>query len=233
MPEPIQLTIAKLWRAFLSLAVFILVLGIALFLVAGDVGWINGWVFIGVFTVLTGLSIPYLWRVNPDIFEARSRIHEGTKAWDRMILYLLVAAFCAIFPLAALDAVRFQWSIVPLWVTVVGFVLLTVGYLGSIWVYATNKFAEPSVRIQTDRRQTVITSGPYKIVRHPLYMWSSLLVLAAPLALGSYWAVLPALVMILLLVVRTVLEDRTLQAELEGYVEYAQHVRYRLIPGIW
>jgi protein-S-isoprenylcysteine O-methyltransferase Ste14 len=233
MPETKRFPSATLLRAVLSLAAFNLLLGIVLFLSAGDIRWVAGWVFLAVFTVLTGPSIAYLWRVNPDIFVARSKIHEGTKAWDKVILSLLVIAFFAIFPLAALDAARFHWSTCPLWVMVVGYLMMTVGYLGSIWVYATNKFAEPSVRIQTERRQTVVTNGPYKIVRHPLYMWSFFFVLGLPLALGSYWATIPGLIMTIILVVRTALEDRTLQAELQGYKEYAKRVRYRLIPGIW
>jgi protein-S-isoprenylcysteine O-methyltransferase Ste14 len=115
----------------------------------------------------------------------------------------------------------------------VGYVLLCVGWGGSIWVYAVNRFAEPTVRIQTDRGQTVIDTGPYAIVRHPLYMWSLLLFPAFPLALGSYWALVPGALAALVLVVRTALEDRTLQRELPGYAEYAQRVRYRLVPGIW
>jgi protein-S-isoprenylcysteine O-methyltransferase Ste14 len=233
MPEPRQVPIATLLRAVLSLAAFNLLLGIILFLAAGDIRWVDAWVFLAVFTVLTGPSIAYLWRVNRDIFVARSKIHEGTKAWDKMIVSLLVIAFFTIFPLAALDAARFHWSTVPLWVMVVGYLVMIVGYLGSIWVYATNKFAEPSVRIQTERGQTVVTRGPYKIVRHPLYMWSFFFVLGLPLALGSFWAIIPGLIMSIVLVVRTALEDRTLQAELEGYAEYAKSVRYRLIPGIW
>ena len=103
----------------------------------------------------------YLWRTNPDIFAARSKIHAGTKRWDKVLLALLFPSFLAIFPVAALDAGRWHWSSVPLWLVVLGYVLLFIGFLISVWVEAVNKFAEPGVRIQTERGQTVIDTGPY------------------------------------------------------------------------
>jgi protein-S-isoprenylcysteine O-methyltransferase Ste14 len=211
---------------------FVLFLAAALFLPAGDLTWTNGWLFIAFFAALTAPSIAYLWRVNPDVFVARSRIHRGTKGWDLVLVVLLLLAFFAIFPIAGLDA-RFGWSAVPGWLLAAGYVLTAVGYVGSIWVYATNRFAEPTVRIQQERGQSVVSTGPYAIVRHPLYMWSLFFVLGFPLALGSYWALVPGAALTILLVVRTALEDRTLQAELDGYKEYASRVRYRLIPGVW
>ncbi len=222
-----------LLRSILSLVFFDLFLAAALFLPAGDLGWVGGWVFIAVITALTVPSIAYLWRVNPDIFAARSKIHAGTKAWDKAIVLALMLAFLGVFPVAALDAVRFRWSAVPPWLVGVGYLLTVAGCLGSVWVYATNKFAEPTVRIQKDRGQTVISTGPYAIVRHPLYLWSLLLFLGIPLALGSYWALAPGVIAAAVLVVRTAVEDRTLRAELEGYQEYARRVRHRLIPGVW
>jgi protein-S-isoprenylcysteine O-methyltransferase Ste14 len=222
-----------LLRSVLSLAGFVLLLGVVLFLPAGDLRWANGWLFIAFFTAVTVPSIAYLWRVNPEIFVARSKIHEGTKGWDKVMVLCLLIAFFAIFPVAALDAARFQWSDVPPWLVTVGYLLTTVGYLGSVWVYATNKFAEPTVRIQRERGQTVVSTGPYAIVRHPLYTWSLFLFPGFPLALGSYWAMVPAGIATIILVVRTAMEDRTLHAELEGYRDYARRVRYRLIPGVW
>ncbi len=232
MPEPGRVTIAVFLRAVLSLVGFVLILGVGLFLPAGDIGWPIGWIFLAVFTLLTVPSLVYLWRVNPDIFVARSKIRAGTKGWDKVLVSVLLLAFFATFPLAALDA-RFGWSSVPAWLVAVGYALSAIGYLGSVWVYATNRFAEPTVRIQRERGQTVISTGPYAIVRHPLYLWSLFLFPGFPLALGSYWALAPGSVAAVVLVVRTALEDRTLQEELEGYKEYARRVRSRLIPGIW
>jgi protein-S-isoprenylcysteine O-methyltransferase Ste14 len=116
---------------------------------------------------------------------------------------------------------------------VVGYALLAIGMFISAWAGSVNKFAEPTVRIQTDRGHKVIDTGPYAIVRHPGYVAAFFLFSGIALALGSLWALIPAAVASLLLVVRTQLEDRTLQNELEGYKEYAKRVGYRLIPGIW
>jgi protein-S-isoprenylcysteine O-methyltransferase Ste14 len=114
-----------------------------------------------------------------------------------------------------------------------GYSLLIVGMLGVTWAESVNKFFEPTVRIQTDRGHRVIDFGPYDIVRHPGYVSGFLVFIGTPLCLGSLWALIPAVLACLLLVVRTVWEDRTLRMELTGYEAYAQRVRYRLIPGVW
>jgi protein-S-isoprenylcysteine O-methyltransferase Ste14 len=178
------------------------------------------------------LASAYLWRTNPEIFVARSKFHHGTKRWDKVVLFILFPSFMAIFPLAGLDW-RFQWTCVPPWLVGVGYVLLILGMGLSIWPMKVNKFAEPSVRIQTDRGHTVIDTGPYAIVRHPMYFSAFFVFFGSALALGSFWALIPATVANVVLVVRTALEDRTLQNELPGYREYARRVRYRLMPGVW
>ena len=218
-------------KSWLLLIVWNLFLAVIMFVPAG-IHWTLGWLFLAVFTIYTVLSCWYLWRVNPEIFVARSKVHQGTKSWDKVLMVLLLASFLAIFVTAALDA-RFGWSLVSIPVIVVGYVLFTVGFAGSIWVYAVNKFAEPSVRIQRDREQKVIDTGPYAIVRHPLYAASVVLIAGTALALGSYWAFVPGAVGTLVMVVRIVLEDRTLQDELEGYKAYASRTPYRLVPGVW
>jgi protein-S-isoprenylcysteine O-methyltransferase Ste14 len=134
---------------------------------------------------------------------------------------------------AALDDGRFHWLPLPWWVCVLGYALLIIGMLGVTWAESVNKFFERTVRIQTDRGHHVIDSGPYAIVRHPGYVFISILLVSTPLALGSLWALIPAVLACLVLIVRTVLEDRTLREELAGYEKYAQRVRYRLIPGVW
>jgi len=157
----------------------------------------------------------------------------GTKRWDKVLIALLMLSFLALFPLAALDSGRFHWSSVPAWLIVLGYALLCIGFFISIWAEAVNKFAEPSVRIQTERGHKVIDTGPYAIIRHPLYFGSLFLFLGIPLALGSYWALIPAAAATVTIVVRTILEDRTLQNELPGYKEYTSRVPRRLIPGLW
>lgn len=220
-----------LLRNSLSLVGFSILIGAALFVPAG-LTWRNAWIFLIVFLALMIASMIYLWRVNPDIFVARSRIHQGTKSWDKLVLALVLPAFFGVFVVAGLDA-RFAWSAVPPWMVLAGYVLLIVGFIASDWVYAVNRFAEPSVRIQKDRGQTVIDTGPYWIVRHPLYVAGGLLMIGIALALSSFMALILVGIGCIVLVIRTVFEDRMLQLELEGYRDYALRVRYRLIPGVW
>ncbi|MBN1507591.1 MAG: isoprenylcysteine carboxylmethyltransferase family protein, partial [Sedimentisphaerales bacterium] len=165
-------------------------------------------------------SAVYLWRVNPEIFVARGKIHAGTKPWDKVLLVLLLVSFLAILVVAPLDAGRFHWSSVPLWLTVLGYILLCVNFFLSVWAESVNQFAEPSVRIQTDRGHKVVDTGPYAIVRHPMYLSGLFLCAGIPLTLGSFWALIPAAVATVVLIVRTIMEDKTLQKELEGYKEY-------------
>jgi protein-S-isoprenylcysteine O-methyltransferase Ste14 len=231
MPDEPRLSTAALRRTMLSGVIFFIVLFIAMFLPAGDMQWAKGWLFLLVFLVLVVLAIAYLWRVNPDIFVARSKIHEDTKGWDKVLVSIIVLAHMAEFPVAAFDDGRFHWSNVPWWVVVLGYVLLCLGFFVFTWVEKVNRFAEPGVRIHAE--QKVIDTGPYATVRHPMYAGAVPYFVGIALALGSYWALVPAASAILLLVVRTAMEDRTLHEELAGYREYAARVRYRLAPGVW
>jgi len=199
-----------------------------MFLPAG-LGWRQGWLFLAAFAIEIALEALYIWRKNPELFVARSKLHKGTKGWDRALFYLLQALILAIFPVAGLD----HSSAAPWWIVVLGYALFTLGMAGTGWVMSVNKFAEMSVRIQTDRGHQVVDTGPYAYVRHPFYVATFPLLAGMPLALGSYWALVPAAVAGVALILRTALEDRTLQRELPGYREYTGRVRYRLAPGVW
>ena len=214
-------------RAILSVGGFFLLLAAAMFLPAGT-RWTRGWLFLAVFFVEMALMALYLWRTNPAILAARSKIQAGTKGWDRPLFYILQILILAIFPVAATDHAP-----APTGVVVLGYLLLSVGMAGNAWVLSVNKFAEMTVRIQAERSHHVVDRGPYAIVRHPMYVAFFPVAAGMPLALGSYWALIPAAIAAALLVVRTVLEDRMLQRELAGYKEYAGRIRYRLIPGVW
>jgi protein-S-isoprenylcysteine O-methyltransferase Ste14 len=204
-----------------------------LLLPAGTWLWVRGWVFVGVFYAAVALSSFYLRRANPDVLAARINRHQGTEHWDRILLGCLVLLWLALFPVAALDDERYGWFPVPSWVCAVGYVQLLVGLGIMTWAEAVNKYFEPTVRIQTDRGQTVIDTGPYAIVRHPGYVGGVLFFLGMPLSLGSLWALIPAVMVSLVLIVRTKWEDETLEAKLAGYKEYSQRVKYRLVPGVW
>src|SRR5262245_22794439 len=218
-------------QAILALGGFALFLVIAMFL-PGGFGWTTGWVFLLVFIFQMTVATLYLWSTNPEIFVARSKIHAETKRWDKLVLVFVLFSFFAIFPTAGLDH-RYGWSFVPLWLVVAGYLQFTLVMIGTVWADRVNKFAEPGVRIQADRGHTVIDSGPYAIVRHPIYVAGFLIVVGLPLALGALWALIPVALAIPILIVRTNFEDRMLQAELSGYKEYASRVRYKLVPGVW
>jgi protein-S-isoprenylcysteine O-methyltransferase Ste14 len=220
----------RLLRILVGLPVFF---AIFMFLPAGSLAWLKGWLFLLFFLGALAAGTLFLWRANPEVIAARSRIHEGTKRWDRVLLCVFLPSMYAIVPVAALDDCRFHWFPLPWWVSGVGYVCMSVGLGFSVWAEAVNKFFEPTVRIQTDRGQTVIDTGPYAIVRHPGYVGIFFMALGTALALGSFWALIPASVATVLLIIRTLWEDETLQAELTGYKHYASRVRYRLIPGIW
>jgi protein-S-isoprenylcysteine O-methyltransferase Ste14 len=227
-PKPMSRTTAILYAIGLPLALLALV-----FLPAGRIDWIPGWIFIAVTGAAFSLSALLLARVNPVIYRARSRLQPGTEKWDLILLAILLPAMVVEVPLATLDAGRMGWSDVPLWVVLTGYVLLIGGIAVTSWAQAVNPFFEPGVRIQKERAQRVITSGPYRLVRHPGYTAAIAMFVGIPLALASWWALLPAALAIAPLVVRTSWEDRLLLTELSGYADYARRTRYRLLPGVW
>ncbi|WP_175422066.1 methyltransferase family protein [Agrobacterium tumefaciens] len=227
-PKPMSRAAAILYAIISPVSLLALI-----FLPAGRIDWCPGWVFVAVVAAAFGLSALVLARVNPAIFRARSRFQPGTKTWDLFLVTGILLAFAAEIPVAALDAGRMGWSTVPLWAILLGYILLVGGIAVTAWAQAVNPFFEPGVRIQSERGQRVITSGPYGIVRHPGYTAAIAMFTGIPPALGSWVALLPAALAIALLILRTGREDRLLQAELPGYADYARERRYRLFPGIW
>jgi protein-S-isoprenylcysteine O-methyltransferase Ste14 len=226
-------TPAQLLSTVKRLIATLIILALLLFVPAGRITWTRGWIFLLVFAPLMVIAILYFRRVNPQMFAVRSRVHPGTKRWDKVVIGLLFLAILAIPPVAGLDDGQFNWSTISSSVVGLGYILLVAGWILVAWAETVNPFFEPGVRIQTERGHHVIDTGPYAIVRHPGYFASFLLFAGFALTLGSWWALIPAGFASLLLVLRTVWEDRTLHAELPGYAAYAQRVRWRLIPGVW
>ncbi len=227
-PPPMPRRTALAYAVGLPLALLALI-----FLPAGSLTWAPGWLFLGVLVIGFALSALVLARVNPVIFRARSRFQPGTKGWDKALLAVMLPAMTAVLPVAALDAGRYHDASVPAWMVVLGYFGMLAGIAVAAWAQAVNPFFEPGVRIQSERLQRVIDSGPYRVVRHPGYIAALWLFFGMALALGSFWALLPAALAAALLIVRTAWEDRLLQAELAGYAAYAQRVRWKLIPGLW
>jgi protein-S-isoprenylcysteine O-methyltransferase Ste14 len=207
---------------------------VILFLAAGRLDWTAGWVYLGMNFITQALSAMVLLPRRPDMLAERSKVREGTKGWDRVLApAIVIFGTLTVLVTAGLDA-RFGWS-APIGSGLWGAALaLAFGsQMFVLWAMASNPFFAATVRIQDERGHRVVSSGPYRFVRHPGYLGSLIYNLAIPLVLGSLWTFLPALLTIVLLAIRTRLEDRTLQAELPGYSEYQAVVRHRLIPGVW
>jgi protein-S-isoprenylcysteine O-methyltransferase Ste14 len=205
-----------------------------LFIPAGRPGWVMGWAFIGLHLAYFTINMIVLAQKSPTLIAERSRlVTEDTKGWDKMFTLVSAPLFLGVWIVAGLDE-RFGWSPqLTLATQVAAMVLMMLGYSLFSWAMVSNPFFSRVVRIQGDRGHSVATGGPYRYVRHPGYVGFIIASLATPLALGSLWALIPAALAIIALVVRTALEDRTLHEELPGYAEYARRTRYRLMPGVW
>ena len=212
-----------------------LLMSSTLFLSAGTLNWPKAWIFIGMFVFYFVTWVSWGLRNDPDLLVERAQAMEKEnqgKSWDKIIVRINLLVSFFVYIVAGLDF-RFQWSSVNNALQWLGFVLLLLGYALPQFALTNNRFASGIVRIQTDRGHTVSTGGPYQFIRHPMYLGSLFADFGTPLFFGSYWALIPAVVMATLFIYRTWREDRTLQEELPGYKEYAQKVRFRLVPGIW
>jgi len=207
-----------------------------IFLAAWTLRWWNAWAYYA--TVLVGALSSRLAIAlrHPDLLAERGRSMESddAKPGDRLIVLLAALLLPTIgLVVAGLDH-RFGWTtVLPTGVHVTGLVMLAAGYALGAWAMAVNRFFSAVVRIQKERGHSVVTGGPYRVVRHPSYAGGLLATLGIPLLLNSWWAFLPALGVVALTIVRTRLEDRTLQKELPGYAAYARRTRFRLMPGVW
>jgi protein-S-isoprenylcysteine O-methyltransferase Ste14 len=161
-------------------------------------------------------------------------LHKDQKIWDKVIMLLFFIAGIGLYLVPGFDVVRYEWSeSLPLWMKVLAMLVHLPCFVLLAWVMRENTYLSQVVKIDEERGHTVITTGPYALVRHPMYIVVFVLLFAVPVALGSRFALILAMFLTVLLIVRTYLEDRTLHAELEGYPEYAKKTPYRLIPGIW
>jgi len=175
-----------------------------------------------------------LLRIESDLTYERSKPGEGVKNWDKLILGLSILGSIIMYIIAGLDSGRFHWSPHFHWsIYLSGAILTLTGQLLFLIAQKQNRYFSSIVRIQTDREHTVCETGLYKFVRHPAYLGSLMQLAGFPLLFGSLWSHIPAIVSIILLLIRTNLEDRTLLTELKGYDVYANNTRYRIIPGLW
>lgn len=222
-------------KTIIQVAVRIALLPVLLFIPAGTLNWPEAWLFLIICLSWSGATLLWLIKNNPDLLKERLKmpIQKNQKGWDKVIVFALLILSMIWLPLPGLDAVRYQWSHVPLALKALGFIGLIPSFIIVFLTIKENAYLSTVVRIQQDRGHKVITTGPYRCVRHPMYSGMIILYLSFPLSLGSFYALIFSLAFILLIILRTHLEDRTLQKELPGYHEYAKRVRYRLVPGMW
>jgi protein-S-isoprenylcysteine O-methyltransferase Ste14 len=218
---------------FAAIAITFVLQAVLLFGSAGTLNWLWAWVYFAISLVTVAINGAIMLRTSPELIAERGRPKE-MQGWDKFVSGIGGAAMYLALPLVAGLDMRFGWTpALPVAWHVAGAALLTAGYGLTAWAMISNAYFSTAVRIQSERGHAVCRSGPYRYVRHPGYVGMTLQSLGMPFLLGSSWALLPALVAAVAMVIRTALEDRMLQAELHGYQEYTGEVRYRLIPGIW
>ena len=222
--------------AIMRLIIIVIFMLAVLFLSAGRLDWWEGWAYAGLALVVLIISRGVLLKTNPDLIIERmtARQKANVKPWDKIFVPIIALYMPLItWVVAGLDA-RFGWSPnLPDGIQVAALLLNFAGSMFSTWATFANPFFSSHVRIQTDRGHTVGRSGPYRFMRHPGYTGVVVSWLSTPIFFSSTWVWIPTMLAITGFIIRTALEDRTLQEELPGYKEYVQEVRYRLLPGIW
>lgn len=201
---------------------------------AGTFNWPEAWLYMIIqFSYSVILSV-WLKKNNPELLRDRMVfLKKNAKSWDKAIVFGTIPFFIALLVIPGLDAVRYQWSHVSFVPKTISFLVIIASLTLVFWVMKENAFLSRTVEIQKERQHKVITSGPYKYVRHPMYVGVITLFFVLPLALGSIYGLIPGAFLAIGIIIRTHLEDRTLHKELPGYKEYAERTKYRLLPGVW
>jgi len=210
------------------------VFGLALFLAAGTIFWTAGWAYLILFLGFSVTVTRWLLRHNPGLLKERmTGIGKANQpAWDKIFFVAVEIFFLAWLVLMPLDAVRFRWSQMPVWLQLAGAAILLSSFYIFFLTFRENPYLSPAVRLQPERGQTVISTGPYRYVRHPMYAGVIPFVVGTTLLLGS-WCGLLGLILMFGIAFRAVREERVLRAELPGYTAYTAGVRYRFIPYVW
>ncbi|MFZ5858502.1 MAG: methyltransferase family protein [Chloroflexota bacterium] len=215
--------------AIMRLAFGIVIIAAMLFWPAGTFDYWQGWMWLTVLAFALAFILVYLAQRDPALLDRRGRYSE-TRPEQRIIIALSALLYLAAFLLPGFDK-RFGWSDVPAWVSIAAQIVVAASLVFIFLVYKINTYASRVIEVQDE--QQVITSGPYALVRHPMYLGMLLMIILSPLALGSWWAVLPTLALPFILAARAKDEEALLADELKGYREYMQKTRYRLFPGLW
>lgn len=230
--NPHAKTVAIKQMIVASVMLFIQIL--VFFICAGQID-IRPWILFGTSFLHYFVSTAVQYKLNPELLAARLKVkREGSKLWDEILMRMSnLTVLIAIPAVAGFDVGKYHWSTIDVWSVIPGLALLAVSTILLNWAMAVNPHFEPTVRIQKDRHHKVITDGPYGLVRHPGYLAGILFVLFIPLIVGSIFTFIPVGIYIFLVIIRTILEDKTLQRELDGYSEYAEKVKRRLFPWLW
>lgn len=217
----------------LQLLVMVLLQAILLFVSAGDLRWPAGWWYIGLYVLMLSAASFVMIPRRREVIEERSKGAKGGKRWDYWLTQLMIIPSLGLLVVAGLDQ-RWSWTApLPVWVRLIGGFLFILGYALVLWAMYANKFFSQVVRIQTERGHVAVTDGPYRIVRHPGYLGMTTSMLGAVFLLDTLYGLACFLLYLVLIILRISFEDRTLQAELPDYPEYAARTRFRLIPGLW
>lgn len=221
-------------KAIFSPFLGLLIQVVLFFVSAGHIEIIQGWIYYGVIFFALILSGLIMWKCLPELTNQRGRVQKGTESWDKAWLLIFFIMTIIIFPIiAGLDVGRFTWTSLSYHFMCAGIILYVLSFILILWAMFSNPYFEGTVRIQKEREHKVVSTGPYGIIRHPGNFSMILYCFSAPLSIGSVISLIPACIAIAALIVRTSLEDKTLQKELDGYSEYSKKVKYKLIPGIW
>ncbi len=226
--------LAKRILSIAQIILFVLTYFLPLFLPAGVRAWPAAWIFIVLWSGFWLILLAWLSRQNPELLQERMRLQTSDqKGWDKIVGPLINVSIFVWLLFTAFDAARYHWSPVPIWLEVVGGMILLCSFALFFLTFRENTYLSPLVRVQQDRGQTVISTGLYQHVRHPMYAATLVFVVGASLLLGSWIGLLVGLVVALTLGWRAMLEERTLRKELPGYMTYMQQVKYRFIPFVW
>ena len=222
-------------KVIVQLLIVVVLMPLLPLIISGAWDWREAWVYAVISTVGFILSRGLAAKRHPDILQERARSMElqDAKSWDRILAPVMALGSVVILIVAGLDKLYGWTSPFSTMVKIVAFVVILLGYVLGTWALMENRFFSGVVRIQTDRGHQVVTTGPYRFIRHPGYVGVLWTYFAMPFFLDSLWALIPAVLTFAASILRTALEDKTLQAELPGYKEYAQKTKYRLFPGIW
>jgi protein-S-isoprenylcysteine O-methyltransferase Ste14 len=222
-------------RMAVTFVAWFCVMGAALFLPAGSFDWRGGWMFLGEMVLLSAATAAWLAKYDPGLLKERlgKPIQKGQPKRDKVFMSAMIVIWHGWIVLMALDVKRWRLSEAPIWVMYTGAALILLGFLAVLRTFRENSFAAPVIKIQQERGQKVIDTGPYALVRHPMYAGAFLYVLGTPLLLGSWLGLALVPVVMGLLVVRIFIEEAALREGLPGYDEYTMRVRYRLVPRIW